>query len=152
MTIILSIGVVLVFASFILVQLKRARDAREIEDYSITPEALYSLIQSGRKFLLYDVRQPLDLLAHPIVITGSVRITPSDLKKSPGLIPRDQDVIVYCTCPSDKTAHLVIRRALSMHYTRARLLLGGLDAWRDKGYATEPFTTSFHLESAEALV
>jgi rhodanese-related sulfurtransferase len=151
MAITLSIVVVLLLALIIAYQAKHMRDRKEVEEYSIAPEELYTLMQSGKAVLLYDVRQPLDLLAHSMVIHGSIRIAPADLKRDPGLIPRDRDVIVYCTCPTDKTAHLVIRRALSMHYTRARLLRGGLDAWRDKGYATEPFITPFHLEPAIAL-
>ena len=151
MAIILSIVVVLLLALIFVYQAKRIRDRKEVEDHSIAPEELYSLIQSGKAFLLYDVRQPLDLLAYSMVIPGSLRIAPADLKRDPGLIPMDQDVIVYCTCPTDKTAHLVIRRALSMHYTRARLLRGGLDAWRSQGYETIPFTTPFHLDTVVSL-
>ncbi len=151
MAIILSIVVVLLLALIFVYQAKRIRDRKEVEDYSIAPEELYSLIQSGKAFLLYDVRQPLDLLAYSMVIPGSLRIAPADLKRDPGLIPMDQDVIVYCTCPTDKTAHLVIRRALSMHYTRARLLRGGIDAWRSQGYETTPFTTPFHLDTVVSL-
>ena len=117
MVVILSILVVLILALIIVHKAKRTRDRKEVEDYSIAPEELYSLMLSGKAFLLYDLRRPLDLLAHPMVIPGSLRIAPADLKKNPGLIPRDRDVIVYCTCPTDKTAHLVIWSALSMHYT-----------------------------------
>ena len=151
MTIVLSIFVMLILASLMVIQVRRRRDRKELEEHSISPEELHSLMESGDPFLLYDVRQPLDLLAHSMIIPGSLRIAPSELKRLPGLIPLDQDVIVYCTCPTDNTAHIVIRRALSLRYTRARLLRGGLDAWRDLGYATEPFVTPFHLESPAAL-
>lgn len=152
MTIFLGIFAVLVVTLLALLHVKRTRDRREIDAYSITPEELHQLMDLKQEFRLYDVRQPLDLLAHSMVIPGSQRIAPFDLKRSPSLIPKDEDVIVYCTCPSDNTAHLVIRRALSLQYTRARLLRGGLDAWRAKGYTTEPFTTPFRLETARAIV
>lgn len=125
---------------------KRSSARRELDEYTITAEQLHGQIQSGKSVRLYDIRQSLDILANPIIIPGSERVTPSDLEHNPGIIPIDEDVIVYCTCATDLTAQRVIHRALSMHYTRARLLRGGLEAWRDKGYTTESYDMSLHLE------
>ena len=41
------------------IRVKRARDQREMELYSITPEALHALLASNQNVLLLDVRQPL---------------------------------------------------------------------------------------------
>jgi hypothetical protein len=35
---------------------------------------------------------------------------------NPSLIPRDKDVVVYCTCPGDKTNRTVLRRALLLGF------------------------------------
>jgi len=40
----------------------RTRDRRELERYSIAPKALYALLAANPEVLVFDVRQPLDLL------------------------------------------------------------------------------------------
>jgi hypothetical protein len=61
-----------------LIVLRRQRARREIETHSIEPEVLYELLQA-KQVLLYDVRQPLDFLAHPEIIPGATRIAPKDI-------------------------------------------------------------------------
>jgi len=43
--------------------IKRARDQNMMEQHSISPEALHTLLASNQEVLVFDVRQPLDLLA-----------------------------------------------------------------------------------------
>jgi len=92
-------------------RIKRARDQSELEQHSITPEALYTLLASNQEVLLFDVRQPLDLLADAEIIVGAKRIPPKDLLENPTLIPKEKDSVVYCTCPSDKTSRVERRDA-----------------------------------------
>src|SRR5216684_3746386 len=106
-------------------QIKRARDQSEMEQHSTTPEALHTLLASNQEVLLFDIRQPLDLLADSEIIVGAKRIPPKDLLED-ALIPKEKDSVVYCTCPSDKTSRLISRQALSMHYLRVKFLKGGL--------------------------
>jgi rhodanese-related sulfurtransferase len=46
-----------------------------MEQHSITVDDLHSLLDSREKVLLFDVRQPLDLLANPEIIPGTQRLT-----------------------------------------------------------------------------
>jgi rhodanese-related sulfurtransferase len=126
---------------------KRARDRRELEQHSITPEALHALLASNREVLVFDVRLPLDLLADSDIIPGAKRIPPKDVQENPSLIPKEKDTIVYCTCPSDKTSRAILRKALALHFSRTKFLKGGLDGWKAKGYPVEPYTQSFHLDT-----
>jgi rhodanese-related sulfurtransferase len=126
---------------------KRTRDRRELERYSITPEALHALLTSNREVLVFDVRLPLDLLADSDIIPGAKRIAPKDVQENPSLIPKEKDTIVYCTCPSDKTSRAILRKALALHFSRTKFLKGGLDGWKAKGYPVEPYTKSFHLDT-----
>jgi rhodanese-related sulfurtransferase len=57
--------------------------------------------------LILDVRQPLDLLADSEIIEGAQRISPEDATANPALIPTDKELVVYCTCPSDKTSRAI---------------------------------------------
>ena len=54
--------------------IKRTRHQDEMEQHSITPEALHTLLASNHEVLVFDVRQPLDLLADPEIIVGAKRI------------------------------------------------------------------------------
>src|SRR5437588_5877783 len=113
-----------------------------------TPEALHTLLASNHGTLLFDVRQPLDLLGHSAIIPGAKWIPPQELLKNPSLIPQEKDSVVYCTCPGDKTSRAVLHQAQAMHFLRVKFLKGGLAAWKAKGYPVEPYNQPFHLDSA----
>ncbi len=125
----------------------RTRNRHEMEQHSITPDALHALLALNQEILLFDVRQPLDLLAHSEIIPGAKRIPPKELLEKPSLIPKEKDSVVYCTCPGDKTSRAVLHRARAMHFLRVKFLKGGLEAWKAK-YPVEPYTESFHLDTA----
>jgi rhodanese-related sulfurtransferase len=125
--------------------IRRTADRTEMEEHSITPEALHTLFVANQEVLLFDVRQPLDLLASSEIIPGAKRIPPKEVLENPSLIPKEKDSIVYCTCPSDKTSRAILRRALALHFLRIKFLKGGLAAWKAKGYPVEPYNLPFHL-------
>jgi rhodanese-related sulfurtransferase len=125
---------------------KYTSDQRRIlEQHSITAEELYLLLGSHQAVALFDVRQPLDLLAHTEIIPGARRIPPAEVLATPDLIPKDKEAIVYCTCPGDQTSRAVLRRALDLQFSRIKFLKGGLEAWKAKGYPVEPYREVFHL-------
>jgi rhodanese-related sulfurtransferase len=116
-----------------------------MEQHAISPEQLYSLLGSHQDVALFDVRQPLDLLAHSEIIPGARRIPPADVLAAPSLIPRDKEAIVYCTCPGDKTSRAILRRALDLQFFKIKFLKGGFEAWKAKGYPVESYREVFHL-------
>src|SRR5580700_7694465 len=136
-----------VSAMFLLIAvwIKRTRDRREFEQHTVTPEALHTLLAANQDVLLFDVRQPLDLLANSEIIPGAKRIPPREVLENPSLIPKEKDSIVYCTCPSDKTSREILHRALGLHFLRIKFLNGGLAAWKAQGYPLEPYNKPFHL-------
>lgn len=111
----------------------------ELERHSVSPQELNGSIGSGDKVLILDVRQALDLLAYPEQIPGAQRIAPEEVLANPNLIPKDKDVVVYCTCPSEKTSRRILRRALALGFSRVKFLTGGLAAWKSMGFPVEPF-------------
>ena len=48
--------------------------------------------------------------------------------------PRDRDVILYCTCPSEETSAKVAMQLHKLGITRVRPLRGGFDGWKKAGY------------------
>jgi rhodanese-related sulfurtransferase len=141
-TIGIAAACVMVFLS-----VKRDRSRIQLERHSLTAEQLESLMASGQKVYLFDVRQPLDLLAYPELIPGAQRIPPEEVLRTPSLLPQDEDIVVYCTCPGDKTSLSVLHRALTLGFTRIKFLTGGLAAWKAKGYPVEPYRESFRLST-----
>jgi len=140
--------VVLVISLATIFWKRRSRDERwTMEQHAISPEQLYSLLSSHQDVDVFDVRQPLDLLAHSEIIPGARRIPPAEVLASPGLIPKDKEAIVYCTCPGDKTSRAVLRRALDLQFFKIKFLKGGFEAWKAMGYPVEPYREVFHLYS-----
>jgi rhodanese-related sulfurtransferase len=147
MSLTLSAICVVVLCMLIVMWAKRAKDRQDMELHSITPDALHALLSSNQEVLLFDVRQPLDLLADPEIILGATRIPPKELLENPALIPKEKDSVVYCTCPSDKTSRVVLRRAQAMHFLRIKFLKGGLAAWKAKSYPVQRYEKPFHLDT-----
>jgi rhodanese-related sulfurtransferase len=140
------IVIVLAGVSLVIVRrVKSQRTQRQMDRHSITADELHALLASGQEVLLFDVRQPLDLLAYPEIIPRAQRISPNELLERPSLIPKEKDTVVYCTCPSDKTSRAVLRRAMSLHFLRIKFLNGGLASWKARGYPVEPYKEVFHL-------
>ncbi len=76
---------------------KRSRDRlRTMEQHAISAEQLYSLLGAQQHVALFDVRQPLDLLAHSEIIPGARRIPPADVLATPSLIPKEPCSALSC--------------------------------------------------------
>jgi rhodanese-related sulfurtransferase len=144
---IIALTTVCTIALLAAVLVKRARDRHEMEKYSITPEALHGLLASNQDVVVVDVRHPLDLFADLAIIPGATWIAPRDILENPSLILKEKDLVVYCTCPTDKTSRNVLHRALAMGFVRIKFLEGGLEGWRAKGFPVEPYEKPFRLDS-----
>jgi membrane protein DedA with SNARE-associated domain/rhodanese-related sulfurtransferase len=83
---------------------------------------------------IVDLRHPLDYLPDPRVLPGAVRIGPAELAAHADRIPRDRDVILYCTCPSEETSAKVALQLHRLGINRVRPLRGGFDGWKEAGY------------------
>lgn len=126
----------------------RARRRREIEQYLIDADSLRALLESEARVMVFDVRQPLDLLAHSEMIPGAKRIPPKELLANPSLVSDEVDTVLYCTCEGQKTSVEIVQRGLSLGLRRMKVLRGGLTAWKAKGYPVVPYKESFRLDTA----
>lgn len=111
--------------------LKQVRTAR------LEPEELKRMIDSGNPVFIVDLRHPLDYLPDPRVLPGAVRLTPDKLVELSDEIPRDRDIILYCTCPSEATAAKMAMNLRKLGIYRVRPLRGGFDMWKQRGYPLE---------------
>jgi rhodanese-related sulfurtransferase len=122
-----------------------------MEQHTITPEALHALLASNQEVLVIDVRQPLDILVDSVIIPSAQWFAPEDVRANPALLPKERDLVVYCTCPSDKTSRTILQLALTMGFSRVKFLKGGLDGWRTRGFPVEPYQKSIHLNSEKRI-
>jgi membrane protein DedA with SNARE-associated domain len=76
---------------------QRRRFQKDIEIARITPEELRDLIEGGSSPYIIDLRHPLDMLPDPRVIPGAIRMTPAELSARQSEIPREHEIILYCT-------------------------------------------------------
>ncbi len=84
-----------------------------------------------------DVRSPSARTLDPRRIPGALHVPLTDVDLHVKDLPRDREVILYCTCPNEATAARVAKILISRGFTRVRPLHGGLDAWVAAGYALE---------------
>jgi rhodanese-related sulfurtransferase len=151
MNLILTVVGIVIWGWLAVLWIRRIKARRAFERISITPEALHDLIVEHPDLLILDVRQPLDLLADSEIIAGAQRISPQDAADNPSLIPTDKELVVYCTCPSDKTSRAIAARAQTLapnvDVSRVKFLKGGLAAWKAKGYPVVPYDKTFHLDT-----
>jgi rhodanese-related sulfurtransferase len=127
--------------------IKRLRAKREVDEKSIEAEELHALLNANA-VLLYDVRQPLDFVAHPEIIPRAIRIAPKDIADRTASFSRDQESVIYCTGGDNETSRMVLGKARALNFTRVKILKGGLAAWKAKGYPVEEYTDSIQLDTA----
>jgi rhodanese-related sulfurtransferase len=91
------------------------------------------------------------MLADPRMIPGAIRLTPDELSKQNAEIPRDREIILYCTCPNEASSAILALKLRTMGISRIRPLLGGLDEWKRLGYPLEDATEKIGWHSAPVL-
>jgi membrane protein DedA with SNARE-associated domain/rhodanese-related sulfurtransferase len=69
-------------------------------------------------------------------IKGSVRLEPNTLPHQIDSLPKDKEIILYCTCHREGTS-LRVARILQQHGLRSSVIKGGLRAWKKGGFPLE---------------
>lgn len=103
----------------------------------ITVDELKQMQEAGQDVMVFDVRSALDLKAVPRVVPGARWIAKEDFEKRDREIPRDREVVLYCSCPNEASAAEVALLLQKHGVRRVRPLLGGIEAWMQRGFATD---------------
>jgi membrane protein DedA with SNARE-associated domain/rhodanese-related sulfurtransferase len=112
----------------------RQRFIRELRISRITPEELKVKIDRGEDMVIVDLRHSLDFEADPETIPGAFRMDAKELREKNDKLPRDRQIILYCTCPNEATSAQLAILLRKQGIQHIRPLQGGLDAWREHGY------------------
>lgn len=76
---------------------QRQRFLRKLRIARITPEELLRKIEAGEEVMIVDLRNPLDVETEGHKLPGALRMAPDELEARHPEIPRDRDIILYCT-------------------------------------------------------
>lgn len=77
--------------------IRRQRFLRELRTARIGVDELKARIDSGEGLVIVDLRHALDVAADPETIPGAFRMDADDLQNKMDSLPRDRDVILFCT-------------------------------------------------------
>jgi membrane protein DedA with SNARE-associated domain/rhodanese-related sulfurtransferase len=133
--ILLAVGSLAAFLAWKFLQ--RRRLLGQLRMARISPEELEQKLAAGEDVAIVDLRNDLAVRADPMQLPGAIRILPEEIESRHHEIPRDRDVVLYCTCPNEASsarATLLLRRK---GISRVRPLAGGLEGWRDRGLPLE---------------
>jgi membrane protein DedA with SNARE-associated domain len=125
---------VAILAFFIGRLLRRRMVLRNLVASRLEPEELKRQLDAGEPVYIVDLRHPLELLPDPFTLPGAFHFSPDALAARHSEIPRDRDIVLYCTCPSEATA---AKTAMTLHklgIQRVRPLRGGFDEWKRLGF------------------
>lgn len=134
--IVLIVAVLSAYVAFKFIQ--RQRVLRQFRIARVTPEELRQKQQAGESLVILDMRSPLDIEHDPFLIEGARGMRLDELENRHREIPRDRDIVLYCSCPNEVTS---ARVALLLHrrgIMRVRPLAGGIAAWRERNYPLVP--------------
>jgi hypothetical protein len=77
--------------------IQRQRFLRRLRIARITPKELMDKLTARENISIVDLRQPMDIEAFPQMIPGALRIAMEEIEERHGEIPRDRDVVLYCS-------------------------------------------------------
>ena len=140
--------VVALAANVIWKYVQRQRFIRSLRVSRMTVDELKAAIDRGERPFVVDLRHKLEFLVNPRTVSTAVRISPDELSLRHAEIPRDREVVLYCTCPSEATSAKVAMELTKIGITRVRPLMGGLQAWENQGYPMDDF---YHEDEVKAV-
>jgi rhodanese-related sulfurtransferase len=123
-----------ILAFFIARLIRRRMVLKQLVAARLEPQELKKQLDAGEKVYIVDLRHPLELLPDPFTLPGALHFSPDALAARHLEIPRDRDIVLFCTCPSEATAAKTAMTLLNLGILRVRPLRGGYDEWKRLGY------------------
>jgi membrane protein DedA with SNARE-associated domain/rhodanese-related sulfurtransferase len=117
--------------------LQRRRFLTQLRMSRISPEDLERKLAAGENIAIVDLRNDVALRIDPVRLPGAIRILPEEIESRHHEIPRDRDIVLYCTCPNEASSARVTLLLKRKGIDRVRPLAGGLEGWRDRGFPLE---------------
>ncbi len=104
----------------------------------VSVDNLKQRMDQGEDLVILDVRHALDAPTNPVTLPRACWIPHNVLPERYIELPLEKPIIVYCDCPQDVGAVMMVGLLRKLGAQNARPLRGGLGAWMARGYVTEP--------------
>jgi membrane protein DedA with SNARE-associated domain/rhodanese-related sulfurtransferase len=124
---------------------RRRMVSNQLDALRLDPEELKRQLDAGEEIYIVDLRHPIEYIPDPFTLPGAHLITPKDLEERHQEIPRNCDVVLFCTCPSEATAAKTAKTLHNLGIERVHPLRGGYPEWKRRGFpleAIDPALTS----------
>jgi rhodanese-related sulfurtransferase len=116
---------------------QRQRLLNELRMARITASEVREMLKAGQTPVIFDLRSNAAVEEDPVVIQGAIHVGIEEIESRLSELPKDRDIIVYCSCPNEVSSARLALRLKRKGFTRVRPLLGGIDAWREQKYPLE---------------
>ena len=113
---------------------------------------LYALMQGAAPPTILDVRSPTAQELQLQRIPGALHVPLQEVGQRTGTLPRDREIILYCSCPNEASAAQAAHVLMRQGFRKVRPLYGGLDAWIAAGYAVEDVPAAAGAGESVALL
>lgn len=113
----------------------------------ISADELHRLMDAGAAPVVVDVRSQTARALEPRHIPGALHLPFQGFEPHIKDLPRDREIIIYCTCPNEASAAQVAKLLMNNGFLRVRPLLGGLEAWIEAGHPVESLAADGVTES-----
>jgi rhodanese-related sulfurtransferase len=70
-------------------------------------------------------------------IPGAIHIPLASVEANLGQLPKDREIVAYCTCPNEESSGHAAQILAKNGYTNVSALYGGLGSWESLGYPTK---------------
>ncbi|MEO6896472.1 MAG: rhodanese-like domain-containing protein [Caldimonas sp.] len=117
---------------------RRQRALRDLGMPRIGVDELHALMEQGKMPVVLDVRSDASTQLDARRIPGAIAVNLGDIPANVAEFDAGQEIVVYCSCPNEVSSARAAGALAATGRHRVRPLAGGLDAWVDAGWATEP--------------
>ena len=130
---------------------ERRRFYAALDMARINVDELNDRMQGETAPVVVDVRSPTARDLERRRIPGALYVPMQEVEQHMRDLPRDREIILYCTCPNEASAAQAARLLFRQGFRHVRPLRGGLDAWIAAGYAVEDVPVSAERVAADAV-
>ncbi len=132
------ITLIALFSAFLAVKFwQRQLFLRTLRMRQLHPREVHDKLNSGENVYVIDLRHRYDFNALPHKVPGALRVPMEDIEKHHETIPRDRDIVVYCSCPNEESSARVAAKLKRKGIQRVFPMTGGMESWISEGFVTD---------------
>jgi hypothetical protein len=76
---------------------RKRRFVKNLYKARISAQDLKQLLDSGQPVVILDLRHPLDSVTDQRTLPGAIRVLPDDVTARADVLPKNQEIVLYCT-------------------------------------------------------